>query len=127
MKVIAYILFGLQLFSLFGTIVGGEFTKLLMNMTFFNGVPGFCEFLGYLVPTWLGIFFLNLASKQKAKKNVMFFCPICQGVHEGPPGEAQGCPTCHRPTVQTEVLRKDWERMTPDNQNAWKAYWMQRS
>ena len=125
MKIIAYILFALQLFSLFGTIVGGDFPDLMYNMLFFNGIPGFCEFLGYLFPTWLGIFFLRRAAKKKAKNNVMYFCPICQGVHEGAPGEAQGCPVCHRPTRQTEVLRTDWDRMPEENRNAWKAYWMQ--
>ena len=125
MKVFAYILFGIQLFALFGTIVGGEFPDLLSNMLFFNGVPGFCQFLGYLFPTWLGIFFLRRAAKKKAKNNVIFFCPRCYSVHEGVPGTAQSCPNCHSPARQTEVLRTDWDRMPEENRNAWLNYWLQ--
>jgi len=61
--------------------------------------------------------------KEQAKKNVVFFCPICGNTHEGIPGEIQGCPNCHKRVDEKETLWMDWKQMSEEEQNALKAQW----
>lgn len=62
-------------------------------------------------------------NKQLAAKYVIFYCPTCKGTREGSPGDIQGCPVCHKRTMETPVLNKDWIAMTPQQQAAWKQSW----
>lgn len=94
-------------------------------------------FYGYAMSGILGGFFIvavigaivvavcrkRQKNKQQAAKNVVFFCPICKGTHEGTPGEAQGCPVCHKPTVETPVLYQEWEAMSEADRTQLKQSW----
>jgi len=56
-----------------------------------------------------GIIIVKIRRKKvNTPAGVVFFCPVCAGTCEGTPGEKQGCPVCHKPTVETNVLYKDW-------------------
>ena len=127
MKIIAYILFILQILSFVGTSSNYGWVDHLDNLFFFNGLPGFMTFLGFMFPTWLGIILLVIRKKRQAKKDalksVIFRCPICGGVNGGTPGQAQGCPVCHKPAIETSVLLIDWEKMSAEEQAFYKESW----
>lgn len=127
MKIIAYILFILQIVAFVGSSANYGWTDHFSNLFFFNGLPGFMEFLGFLFPTWLGIVLLVLGDKRQAKKaalkNVIFYCPNCGGVNGGAPGQAQGCPVCHKPVIETPVSQIDWDQMSAEEQASCKESW----
>lgn len=62
-------------------------------------------------------------NKQQAGEYVVYFCPICKGTHAGNPGEAQGCPVCHKPTRETSVLNQQWEAMSEAEKAQLKQSW----
>lgn len=71
MKVVAIILFVLQIISLSGTISNGGLPMLLANAMFFNGIYGFFSFVGYILPTIIGIILMACHNKKKRKKNTV--------------------------------------------------------
>ena len=128
MNIIAYVLFILQAISFVGWMSSGygwfvNFTEMLMGLTFFNGVPGFFYVLGRFLPLFLGCFFMHLHKKKLRKKNPVFFCENCKGIYEGPSGASIGCPICHKPTVEKDILWIEWKKMAEEEQKAKQDIW----
>jgi len=98
MKVIAYILFALQILSMAGNAMNGGFSYLLMVM-FQGGLPGF---IGYMLPTIVGILLLAINSKRQNKKNAItsnslagnptaWSCAKCGTLNSGKVHTCQNC------------------------------------
>lgn len=125
MKKVAYVLFGLQILALFGAFANGTFPELLANMLFMNGVPGFSQFLGFFLCTWIGLILLSKAKKKEASAPVIFFCPSCHTVYEGTPGQTYGCPSCQIAIVEKNIRNADWEKMSDEERQRWIYSWCQ--
>ena len=65
MKIIAYILFALQILSMAGNAMNGGLGYMLMVM-FRGGIPGF---IGFMLPTIVGIILLVIHNKRQSRKN----------------------------------------------------------
>ncbi len=74
MKIAAYILFGLQAFSMYGYIsqigFGNYFVFIFENLFFFNGVPGFSAMIGHFLFTIIGIILLIKSDKKEKEKGL---------------------------------------------------------
>ena len=72
MNYIAYILFILQIVSLYTTVANDRWGIFhVLSIYFFSGIPGFMYFLGQMLPTILGIILLVIHGKRKRKKNMV--------------------------------------------------------
>ena len=98
MKIIAYILFALQLVSAAGHVMGNGFSYLLMVM-FSGGLPGF---IGFMLPTIAGILLLLIHSKREMKKHSIssdtlaedptaWVCAKCGTINMAKVNTCQGC------------------------------------
>ena len=98
MKIIAYILFALQILSMVGNAMNGGIGYLFMVM-FQGGIPGF---IGYMLPTIVGIILLAIRSKRQRKKNTVtsdslagdstaWCCAKCGTLNSGKVHTCQGC------------------------------------
>lgn len=98
MKIIAYILFVLQVLSILGNTMNGGIGYALMVM-FQGGIPGF---IGYMLPTILGIILLVVHNKRQSRKNVAtsdspaddstaWCCAKCGTLNSGKVHTCQGC------------------------------------
>ena len=65
MRIIAYILFALQILSMVGNAMNGGIGYLFMVM-FRGGIPGF---IGFMLPTIVGIILLVTHNKRQSRKN----------------------------------------------------------
>lgn len=63
MKIIAYILFALQILSMVGNAMNGGIGYLFMVM-FRGGIPGF---IGFMLPTIVGIILLVIHNKRQSR------------------------------------------------------------
>lgn len=121
--IVAAIILAKYKFAWLAYLVGlvGEFIPMWNDYTLLSRA-----FYGYAMSGVLGGFFViavvgaiivaicrsKQKRKQQAAKNVVFFCPICKDIREGIPGEIQGCPNCHKRTMETAVLYQEWEAMS---------------
>lgn len=98
MKIIAYILFILQAMSMAGHVMNGGVGYLFVVM-FRGGIPGF---IGFMLPTVLGIILLVIHNKRKSKKNAVtsdslagdptaWCCTKCGTLNSGKVQTCQGC------------------------------------
>lgn len=65
MKIIAYILFVLQVLSMAGHVMSGGMSNLVWIM-FRGGIPGF---IGFMLPAIVGIILLVIHNKRQHKKD----------------------------------------------------------
>lgn len=100
MKIIAYILFALQILSMAGNAMNGGIGYLFMVM-FQGGIPGF---IGYMLPTIVGIVLLAIRSKRQSRKktvasdslasdNAAWCCSKCGTLNSGKVHTCQDCGT----------------------------------
>lgn len=99
MKIIAYILFALQILSMVGNAMNGGIGYLFMVM-FQGGIPGF---IGYMLPTVVGIILLIIRNKRQSKKkktvtsnslpsdSTAWCCAKCGTLNSGKVHTCQGC------------------------------------
>ena len=89
MKIAAFILFGLQALSIFGSITSGQFFDILFG-GFFYGVMGFSRTLGYFLPTIIGIVLLVRHEKKQNAKN----CVSSEDLAKDPSIQVWVCAKC---------------------------------
>lgn len=98
MKIIAYILFALQILSMVGNVANGGIGYLFMVM-FRGGIPGF---IGYMLPAIAGIILLVIHNKRQSRKNTVtsdspagdstaWCCAKCGTLNSGKAHTCQGC------------------------------------
>lgn len=98
MKIIAYILFALQILSMAGQAMHGGIGYMLMVM-FRGGIPGF---IGFMLPTIVGIILLVNHNKRQSRKNAgtsdslagdptAWCCAKCGTLNSG---KVQTCQSC---------------------------------
>lgn len=98
MKIIAYILFALQILSMVGNAMNGGIGYLFMVM-FRGGIPGFT---GFMLPTIVGIILLVIRNKRQSRKNAVtsdslagdptaWCCAKCGTLNSGKVHTCQGC------------------------------------
>ena len=98
MKIIAYILFALQILSMVGSAMNGGIGYLFAVM-FRGGIPGF---IGFMLPTIVGIILLVIRNKRQSRKNAVtsdppagdptpWCCAKCGTLNSGKVHTCQGC------------------------------------
>ena len=124
MKIAAYVLFILQAISFAGNAMNGGIGQMIA-IWFGSGVYGISACIGFFLPTILGFILLGRHKKRVAKRtNVMFYCPRCKAEpHVGTPNLPQGCPICHKPAKQSDVLHMNWMKMSDAEKEAVKNRW----
>lgn len=90
MKIVAYVLFILQILSAGGHVVNNGFPYLLMVM-FGGGIPGF---IGFMLPTIIGIILLVIHGKRQNKKNSVSSDQLANDPN------AWACAKCGTPNMQ---------------------------
>ena len=94
MRIIAYILFALQILSMVGSAMNGG-----IGVMFRGGIPGF---IGFMLPTIVGIILLVIHNKRQSRKNAVtsdslageptaWCCAKCGTLNSGKVHTCQGC------------------------------------
>lgn len=115
MKKAAYVMFILQLLSLYGGVseYGASFLGALLS-------SGFSYLVGYFFPTILGIIFLIRHGKNQEKEYAIYYCDTCKETrpHEG--GKKLTCLNCRSALRELPVLASEWDKLSDQEQEKYK-------